>query len=376
MGRNKALGLVIKVALPLVILVVLIVIKVAKTNEDRLNLTKYANVFVDGFDSRGEASVSIDSVGLETELSKYLSDEEYAEFAATVDASVDRMSNLSNGDKIKVTVSYDKKLAKEYGLDINVASKTYTVSGLENGKLINPFSDIKIITGGVSPYIYVTIDNESNNEYLKALEYTVDKAAGLSIGDTVTITCNADEDAAADKGYYFDDLQMEYTIEKADYYVSDTADFDAALLDEISAADIAVVEDRVRDTTVHTAYEVTDDVSYLYRDANEEPAGFALDSFLFAYNNTGSEYDHENCLIAIIHGSIALPNYSGTEDPYDYIDAWYGFIYTDAIITMDGDFAMATNEPERRWVCAASYDDLLSLVKEQIGHRYDFSEMK
>ena len=378
MKKNVKLSLILKLVVPLVILVVLLVLKFTVFSSKEFSLARYTIVGIEGFNTRATATVSVDEMGLYKALAGSQSTEnewkKYEEFVNSVTCTLDKNDNLSNGDKLRITVSYDESIAKALGIDVKVTEREYKVSGLRTGKELDLFADVKIITGGISPFIYVTCLNESEDEYLSSLEYSIDKTYGLAIGDEITITCKIDKEHADEMGYFFEETEKKYVISTADKYIDNPSEIDIEFIEALSGDNVNVIITETADTTYHMVYKVTQDNMYLYRDGNEDAVGFSLDRVVLANNNTGMEQEHENYVLVIYHGSIALPKYTQEADPYDYVDSYFCFKYSDAILSMDGEFLMATNDPHNRYVCADSYENVINSVLMDIGGGYDMQE--
>lgn len=378
MNKSKLRNIIIKAAIPLVILAILIIVKVNMTQKQEFRLSRYVIVTTTGFDSNGKASLSLDDVGIYTALADGgdtgEAEAKYKPFVDSLKYSLDRDTGLSNGDTISLTVTYDSQVADKLGIDVGGTTRSIKVEGLEEGTLLDAFADVKIITGGISPYVYVTYANESDNEYLASLEYVIDKTSNLAIGDEVTIRCNADEKAAADKGYYFSTLEMKYTIEEADRYVNDPADVDKKVLKELSGENIGIIEDEINDTTNHMSYEVTGDINYLFRDSNETSEDFAFQKAVLVYNDTGYEQKHENYILLFYKGNIVMPTYS-SDNPNQYLESWFCFRYSDAVISREGEWSMATNDPKERYICGTDYESTLEAFKSDISGSYTYTDI-
>lgn len=375
---------ILKILIPLVILVVLVIACFTRLGrsgyEDEFSLARYVLFTVDGVDTRGKVSLDFDEVGIYGALSQIYDvsnpEEIYGEFVETLQVSVDKEDGISNGDVVNISVTYDEALATRLGIEVDAVTRRVKVTGLEQGEKINLFSDVKIITGGISPYVYATYVNESENNFLASLEYNISKTDGLAVGDEIEITCVIDEKTAADNGYYYDVDAMTYTIAKADKYVDSPSEVDMEQIDLLEAANVQVIKDETSDTTYRMSYKVTGRTEYLYRDNNEEAVSFASDRVLLANNNSGIKREHENYVLAFYKGSIALPKYTTEADPYDYVNAYFCFLYSDAVLTRDGKFLMATNEPEKRYVCGESFEAVMTVVEEIIGKEYVFQDLK
>lgn len=378
MSKSKLRGLIIAIAVSVVILIVL-VIRVRTTSEDKLILSRYVFVTFDGFDGMATASAVLDDVGIYTGLSGSDAKEEdrlkYKDFVDSITYTIDKTKDVSNGDVLTVNVEYDETVADRLKIKVDGLSRTVQVSGLETGTKLDVFGDIKIITGGISPYVYVTYTNESEDKYLASLEYDISRTSGLSIGDEIIIRCNIDTETAAGYGYYYDTSEMTYTIEKADKYIDEPSELDNGMLLDIVDENIDVIGAEVADTTNHMSYEVTGNMNYLFRDGNEEAQDFTLKKAVLACNASGYEQNHENYILLFYNGNIVMPLYNSSDDPYEYLDSWMCFIYSDAVLSREGEMLMATNDPKMRYVCGVSYDDVLLAVQDEIGKAYDYKDI-
>ena len=373
--KNKIkLSAIFIVAIPLVIFIALLVIKLTTTKQEEFSLVRYAMVKVVGFENVAKATVLVDDVGLFDAITgENVAAEEELEYKAFVDSvefSLDKRENLANGDTIIITAMYDEALANKLGIKVGTSKREYKVSGLGKGKELDLFADVKIITEGISPYVYVTYLNESKNEYLKGLEYNIDKASGLSIGDTITITCLIDEETARDNGFYYFKDSMEYTITTADKYIDRVTELDEDVMNKLLETLPGVIEDETANTTYHMAYKVTGNKVYLYRDNNESIVNVKLDGIYLANNDTGYEQECENYVMVVYTGDIALPKYTTEADPYNYVDACFCFLFPDAILTTSGEFELDVEKPWENVICSTSVEGVMSEFEEQIGIGY------
>lgn len=249
MDKKKILSIFIKVSIPIVLLAVALVIILGRGRKDAFSLTDYVSVDIRGVDGNGIVDVVADKEGLSEYFvnDKTTDIEKYRRFVESVRYSADVTEGLSNGDKVRVTVQYDEALAEELGIRTGALERDFKVTGLKDGILLDAFRGLQIITSGVSPYITVTYNNQSENEYLKTLEYEFNRTSGIELGDKITITCKADEEYAASMGYYFDTLVMEYTIDKADMYIEKQEDVNKSVLSTIVEDAKKVISDATAD---------------------------------------------------------------------------------------------------------------------------------
>lgn len=377
--KKKTAGILAMVTAALIIVTVILLIKFGKGHKDGFSIIRYAIADIKGVDGRGKISLSSDTVGLyayfvdddmtEDDISRY------EKFISSVSFTADTAEGLSNGDTVTVTARYDEKLAEELNIGIAGTSWTIPVAGLREGTCLDAFENLRITTGGISPFITVTYINNSDNEYLASLSYEISRRAGLAIGDVITVTCLADEDYAAEQGYYFEKLTEEYRIERADVYISEPEDLDAGVMAGITADALDNITELTDDTTTRMTYLVTGDKSYLYRDNNEEAVSFEIFKAELAYNVTEYENSHQNYVMLYFKGQIRIPDYSGSEDPYEYIDSCFCYVFYDAVRTADGEFYMAVNDLEQRYLCGRTYEEVRDKMTARIGQGYEYSEI-
>lgn len=198
----------------------------------KLDLMDYVEVSFTGYEGGGKAVLSMDSVQLEKdmvgdtdgnitseELNKMLS---MVDFEMSVKYTADPTEELSNGDKVTVTATYNEDLAKSYGLKITSVSKTYTVEGLEEVELVDPFDEeyfngdmLFVYFYGWNGYgqvgIYNGYSSAGYSEPYHYLTYSFDKDWELSNGEVITIYAGIGE-RYANKQLGFELSRTEMTI--------------------------------------------------------------------------------------------------------------------------------------------------------------------
>lgn len=101
----------------------------------KLDLSDYANALFRGPDGEGTARGDFDYTGFEHAILEGAVETRFnlstiMKFESAVTVTVSPESGLRNGDRVTVTVTYDKDAAKEAGLRITGDKKTVTVEGL------------------------------------------------------------------------------------------------------------------------------------------------------------------------------------------------------------------------------------------------------
>ncbi len=115
------------------------------TQDGITNILDYVTVSFDGKSGEGTAFVSVDYDGLETEMVggeekiKELDEIEdlseltkYINAVSSISLSIDRNKDLTNGDQVVVSVTYDESAAQAAGVNFgDQKSKTFEVKGLK-----------------------------------------------------------------------------------------------------------------------------------------------------------------------------------------------------------------------------------------------------
>ena len=95
------------------------------------------------------------------------------EIADNLEFSVSSTEDVSNGDKIIVTLQYDPNIIKKNGYQIIGDSFQYTVYGLKELTEIDPFDGLVLNYSGISPFCSVNFNNANcNKEAQKYVSYT------------------------------------------------------------------------------------------------------------------------------------------------------------------------------------------------------------
>ena len=175
-----------------------------------------------------------------------------------VEFTLEKTEKLSNGEKVKVTVSdydggdLDKKLA-DIGKVAAAKEYYYTITGLEELEQYDPFNGLTVNFEGINGEGTVDFDKDSSvNDYIYMFEYVPDKQEGLSNGDVVTINVVNDygsydsvEEFAASRGLKLSVTSKEFTVEGLLEPFSDPKqldDIDPLIFDMLKMEDIDAIK--------------------------------------------------------------------------------------------------------------------------------------
>lgn len=265
----------------------------------KVDITDYVTVNFSGVDGQGSAACNVDSVNLEQALAGdddgEISMEELeklgwiTQFEMTMSCDLDKDSELSNGEKVTVTVSYDKDLAKENKVTVTGETKEFEVTGLKEPIEVDAFaSDIFDTDDGVAleysnaaPTAGLTVINHCTSEPESLITYRADKTSGLSNGDQITITAELPA-SAANEGYVLKESEKTITVEGLDTYVTS--------LSQLNGADKTEVLNK------------------------------AEKNFLAAAESNIDFYDANDANVDMNTQSTTFSNFAVTEDTYETVD--------------------------------------------------------
>lgn len=216
------------------------VLLLAGCGKQKVDLSEYVNVTYTGLNSKGTATVDIDFDAMENFLIDEKADDKdnlqrLLELGSSISCELDKAEDLSNGDKVVVSIKWDDEIAEKYNLAFSGKTKEFEVSGLEEGKVIDLFHDISLEYSGISPNANVTVCNTSKDSYVSGINFTVEKSYEIANGDEIRVTADVNTADAEEKGYIIEEKEKVFTAEGIDEYATEYAQIDEATLEKIKA---------------------------------------------------------------------------------------------------------------------------------------------
>ena len=242
------------IAVIAVVVVAIVALVVVKNQKKKVNINDYISVEYNGYETAGTAYVDFDETGFSEAVIKAqgkklknvksLDDLDWSDLTDLMGSSnwdlIDSItfdvkpdSDLSNGDVVTVTASWNEDYEKKAGVKILSKEQEFTVEGLEEVKEVDPFEDIEVTFSGTPPYVYPNWTNNSDDDYLRYLWFNFEDYDSLDVGDTVTLTVDESEENALTNGYKFTQTSKEYIVSGVDSYVTSAADISADNLDSM-----------------------------------------------------------------------------------------------------------------------------------------------
>lgn len=186
-----------------------------------IDLTDYVSIdAVSGADGYGHLEYSFDSYSVyqkiagidvknDKDIEALFSEENLLKtekiWAALEGVSVvaDKSDNLSNGDKVTLTVSFDNPTNEKLDFELRGGKITYTVEGLADGLPFDPFSEdvISVAFTDASGGGEAIVGLVSDDAMYKGVTYSFANNYNLSNGEEVTLNAVFDQQYFASLGY-------------------------------------------------------------------------------------------------------------------------------------------------------------------------------
>ena len=215
----------------------------------KVDLAPYLSVSYSGYNGNGTARVDFDFADMEYAVMSQWEGKDQMEKLAqltavemTISYRADVSEGLSNGDTVTVKISLDKDLAKEYGYSFTGLERQFTVEGLTEAIVIDPFAEdifgegrvVNVTLEGIDPFVSLTIRNTATlGEAIRGITYRADKDWELKNGDVITVTASLDK-KFQQQGYVLSRTEFTIPVEGFDRYVSAPSDLPQDVLLQIA----------------------------------------------------------------------------------------------------------------------------------------------
>lgn len=311
----------ITVGVVCVLIIAIVAIAVVLSQPVTIDLDQLVEVNFTGYNTVGTATASIDYEQYDQQLSEALNVEpeelylslEYSACTNAFQISLNKASNLSNGDEVTVSITYDNESIKDYKVQFSGESLSFTVEGLDELEEIDPYEGLEVTFGGISPDGYVDYVYTGTSPYVSERSFIVDKDSNLKNGDTVTISIESyNEQIAAQSGYRLTETSKAFTVEGLDEYVQSYS--------EIPEEFLEYAKEEAQDTIN----------AYVAREYSEEcpltPIEYA--GYIFNVAKEGKDADWFNELYIIYRGTV-----SHNENEFHDTMVYYPVLYSDLLLS-------------------------------------------
>lgn len=295
-----------------------------------VDVNKYIDFEYTGYNTVGSAVYTIDietlvdenqeAFDLDDDSSEKAFDKVVERLSEELTGSAENITNLSNGDKI--AFKWDdvdvEKLEERYPVKLNISDIEFTVEGLEEPEMFNPFDYVTVVYEGIAPNGYASINVDSDIP-VKGISFEMDNYSKLSNGDTIKVTAEGSYDdidsCCLEYGMKAEETENTYTVEGLSSY--------AMSLDEIPEDTLTKLDKHAMDTlNAHVAKKWSDASSFVGAKLVGNYFLFPKDSSLDAYTNN---------YLYFVYEVTAKSMDSKKEFKY-----YYHSYYTDIMILDDG----------------------------------------
>ena len=321
-----------------------------------INVEEFVQITFDGVDTKGRARVLLDEDALGRAVYKKLGgkieidsedfdlenvwDSAVSELKIwdavykivnSVEVELDKYEDLSNGDKVTVTITIDEKELKNHKIRLRDKGKTENVEGLKEAtaltaEILFDESNLEVVFVGVAPNAEVELRNISKDSFISQIYYSADKTSGLAVGDTITVTAEVDEYYAEDAGYMVSgELTREFTAEDLDHYITALEDIDDTTMEKVEKQSLDIVEEWMANRDSRYSHSEPEEIAKLFRTL--KPG---------ASDNNGWYVSVENALyvVYVVTETKAADSWGyGAEGPEEL---YIGVMYTNIIGRDDG----------------------------------------
>lgn len=368
MGRTikkRRVGLIIAAAGVIAVIVVAIFIRLQK-----FDVWDYITISYEGANGYASPDFTLNKDKLYKELMGKSTDSDKSYNVKMLIASIEittEAGDVSNGDKYKVTIDFDKKYEDAVGISMGSGSRKIKAAGIQKGTAISLFDNVDVMFAGISPEATVNISNNWEDEYLSGLTFTADKTAGIKFGDTVNITCNVTYEDIARHGYLAEKLEQSYDADKLPSFATNVSQVDSKVIEQVKKEILETIASETSVNTFHMLYKATKDVSFLYHVNNETCMDSKVTGVYFLSGN-GQQTDANNYIYVFASAVIS--------DSEDSRTVYFAFSYSNTYLNVDGTFDMNHDNENKRYICSDNYE---SLYEECVGSRsssYSINEIK
>ena len=236
-------------------------------NINRFDIKKYIKPIYTGANGYASVRFDIDESGLEKKLlgKKSDGDTQYyvRKFIESISVHTDA-TDIKNGDIVKVTIEYNALYADKVKADIPHDEYTYKASGITDGAVVDIYARINAAFTGISPDARIVVNNEWEDDYLKTLTFSVSKAEGITLGDTIKVTCEQSYEELARHGIIARSMDASYTADMLSSYCESKEAINKDVMNTIYSEITDTIKKETADVTYRILFAATGNTEYLY----------------------------------------------------------------------------------------------------------------
>lgn len=259
--------------------------------------------------------------------------------------------------------------------DIPHSEYTYKASGITDGAVVDIYARINVAFTGISPDAMVLVNNEWEDDYLKTLTFSVNKADGITLGDTIKVTCDQPYEELARHGIIARSMDMSYTADMLSSYCELKEDIDKTVINTIYSEITDTIRKETADATYRMLFAATGNTEYLYHLNEEQADNIKIEAAYFLDKNDGesNNTDKSGNIIRnyiVVEASADISDNEGSEKVY------FMFVYNNAYVTINGIFNIAHDNPQKRFACAINEEKLYDEYVDDLKNNYTIDKIK
>lgn len=298
-----------------------------------LDMSKYIKVEYKGSNKHAIAEVTLMTEEMEDDLGEAFN----STFTNRINFEVKNNENLENGDELEIKVIINEAYLQENGLALASDTVKVKVEGLKDAEELDAFKDIKIDISGMSPNLSLSISNNSEDEFLKTVQYKASKTSGIANGETITITAiKWDEELADEKNVTLKETKMEYTVSGQSAYIFTKSEITDAVKNELKTIFVSKATSKANEKSDYYStnfkYQLYNNTDYKYSGISDNMYGDAMNkdltigtpevvSMYLLTKKDGSNANYINTITAIIKVPAKSARTGATYNWYITIDA-------------------------------------------------------
>lgn len=330
-----------------------------------ISLEEYISYEYDGVNEYAGLTASVDTERIVSDYSEKMDDgkaQAFSELISGLSVTVSKSENLCNGDVVTISVDYDEELCKSAGIRFKNSTVKVTIEGLAEGELLDLFADITVQVRGTAPLATAYVENNSANEFIKNLTFTLDRETGFMPGEPLTVSCDVNQDIAREQGYVILNMTKQYDTSGIASYVGSG--------EELRPQDLKPVIEEAQNTVISETegsqrrmlYRVTGNTNFLFQYNKEWIDSIALhDMQLLTCIDTTQITDETvpyNMLLIVFKAYVTNADHGS--------DGYFCFAYNNLVKNADGSISVRHDNPQMRYLCGDNYEEVMAKVSETI----------
>lgn len=291
-----------------------------------IDLSKYISIEFEGYEGFvevDESDINIDAKALKKAVDdSAISKKLLSKIEDTIE--VEDNEELKNGDEVTVKVKLKESFLKENKLTLKSDTIKIKVEGLEETESVNLFEDLDFEFSGVSPNLTLSIKNNSTDNFIKTVTYTMETEDGnssyyntlyeLANGDKITLTASYKDSDLETSGYFVEKDTYEYTIEGQPEYIDSSDKMTKEVLDSLKTKFESEVKKSANSRSFSAVSAIKDNIDYSDNFTASDPT--FVSCYLLSEKNSSSYSSSRNKVYAIYKVTFTSTVNSATYDYY------------------------------------------------------------